>query len=265
MGNPSLDDLKLIARGAGEILRLSFGTDIQVSHKGEIDLVTEVDHRSERYLLSEIGSRFSGHRIVSEESGEQNGQSEHAWFVDPLDGTVNYAHGVPVFAVSIAYQYQGVVQLGVVYDPMRDELFSAQKGEGARLNGVPIRVSNTSLLNQGLLATGFAYDIRTHSETNLDYFADFSIRCQGIRRMGSAAIDLCYVAAGRYDGYWELRLNDWDVAAGGLIASEAGAYVTDIHGKANYFSPSQSILAANPALHAQMVSVIQEISSQHCD
>ena len=258
MIQPSISDLELMARGAGEILRASYGTDIEVSHKGEIDLVTAVDHRSESYLISEIRRRFPEHRIFSEESGEQLGQDQHVWFVDPLDGTVNYAHHVPVFAVSIAYQQDGALWFGAVYDPMRDEMFSAQYGEGARLNGKPIRVSSTFRLDRSLLATGFAYDIRTHPEKNLDHFSRFSLRCQGIRRLGSAAMDLCYVAAGRYDGFWELRLNAWDVAAGALIAVEAGAIVTDIHGKPDYFSQPQSILAANPSLHAQMIDVLQE-------
>lgn len=258
MIQPSIIDLELMARGAGEILRASYGTNFEVRNKGEIDLVTEADHRSESYLISEIRRRFPEHRIFSEESGELLGQDQHVWFIDPLDGTVNYAHHVPVFAVSIAYQQDGALWLGAVYDPMRDEMFGAQHGEGARLNSKPIRVSSTSQLDRSLLATGFAYDIRTHPEKNLDHFARFSVRCQGIRRFGSAAIDLCYVAAGRYDGFWELRLNDWDVAAGALIAEEAGAYITDIHGKPDYFAQPQSILAANPTLHAQMLMVLQE-------
>ncbi len=173
MREPSLFHLEHLARGAGEILRSSYGSDIEISYKGVIDLVTDIDHRSESYLIDEIKQRFPGHRIVSEESGDHGGEDEHIWFVDPLDGTVNYAHRVPVFAVTIAYQHQGILKLGVVYDPMRDEMFSAQSGAGAQLNGGRIRVSSITQLDHSLLATGFAYDIRTHPETNLDHFSRF--------------------------------------------------------------------------------------------
>ncbi len=253
---PVLSDLEHIVRQAGEILRLNFGTDFDINHKGVIDLVTEIDHRSESFILGEIQARFPDHRIISEESGEKAGGNCCLWFVDPLDGTVNYSHRVPAFTVSIAFQQEGVMRLGVVYDPLRDELFSAQKGEGAWLNGKPIRVSTAQQLDQSLLATGFAYDIRTHPETNLDHFTNFALRCQGVRRFGSAALDLCYVAAGRFDGFWELRLNSWDVAAGALIVAEAGGHVTDIHGEPDFLSPSSSILAANPSIHSQMLVVL---------
>jgi myo-inositol-1(or 4)-monophosphatase len=162
-----------------------------------------------------------------------------------------------VFTVSIAYQEEGVTRLGVVYDPMRDELFSAERGKKAFLNGEEISVSKLTDLDQSLLATGFPYDIRTHPETNLNNFSTFMLRCQGIRRLGSAALDLCYVACGRFDGFWELRLSAWDIAAGGLIAESAGALVTGIQGEPNYLTPPQSILAANPTLHSAMLEVLQ--------
>lgn len=256
--NPTRYDLESMARQAGEILRAGYGKHIQISHKGTIDLVTEIDRRSEQYLLEEINRRYPNHHIMSEESGEIPGEECCLWYIDPLDGTVNYAHQVPVFTVSIAYQQDGVLQLGVVYDPLRDELFSAELGKGATLNGEAISVSKTTLLDRSLLSTGFAYDIRTHPETNLDHFARFSLRCQGIRRLGSAALDLCYVACGRFEGFWELRLNAWDIAAGALIAEKAGALVTDIHGNPDYMAQPQSILAANPTLHDAMLHVLHD-------
>lgn len=255
---PTLNEIEAMARQAGEILGEGYGQNIQVSQKGVIDLVTEVDKRSEKFLLDEIQQRYPQHRIMAEESGEQYGEDCCLWYIDPLDGTVNYAHGVPVFTVSLAYQESGVVKLGAVYDPMRDELFSAERGGAARLNGKRITVSGTSDLDHSLLATGFPYDIRTHPKTNLENFNLFALRSQGIRRLGSAALDLCYVACGRYDGFWELRLSPWDIAAGGLIAEAAGALVTGIHGEPDYLAPPQSILAANPVLHKAMLDVLEE-------
>lgn len=246
-----------MARQAGQILRDGYGKSIEVSRKGAIDLVTEIDNRSERYLVAEIQRRYPEHGIMAEESGEQRGEDCCLWFIDPLDGTVNYAHGIPVFTVSIAYQEGGVMKLGVVYEPMRDELFSAERGKKALLNGEEISVSESANLDQSLLATGFPYDIRTHPESNLNNFSTFMLRCQGIRRLGSAALDLCYVACGRFDGFWELRLSAWDIAAGGLIAESAGALVTGIHGEPNYLAPPQSILAANSILHGAMLEVLQ--------
>ncbi len=259
MQRPTLFDLEMLARQAGAILRTGYGRRHQVDHKGVIDLVTEVDHRSEAFLLDAIGRRFPKHRVLAEESGGLAGDDGALWFVDPLDGTVNYAHGVPIFSVSIAFAWRGEVVLGVVYDPMREECFAAERGGGAFLNGQPIHASPADDLDQSLLVTGFPYDIRTHPENNLDLFAAFALRTRGVRRLGSAALDLCYVAAGRFDGYWEIRLKPWDVAAGGLIAAEAGAKVTNLHGGADYLSPPQSILAANATLHAQMLAVIREM------
>lgn len=253
---PSLTELEDLARQAGEILMSGFGRHHQIGHKGIIDLVTEMDRRSEAFLLEAIRSCYPQHRILAEESGGNPGEEDHIWYVDPLDGTVNYAHGVPIFTVSLAYSAGGKMTLGVVYDPTRDECFSAERGKGAWLNGDSIRVSNARQLDQSLLVTGFPYDIRTNPENNLDHFATFSLCTRGVRRLGSAALDLCYVAAGRFDGFWEIRLSPWDVAAGGLIAKEAGAMVTNLHGGEDYLSPPQSILAANPYLHPQMMAVL---------
>jgi myo-inositol-1(or 4)-monophosphatase len=255
---PTLKDITEIARNAGDILRDGFGKQHQVEFKGEIDLVTEIDHQSEEYILAEVNKRFPGHQIFSEESGEQTGSAGDVWYIDPLDGTLNYSHGLAIFAVSIAYAQQGQLSLAAVYDPMADEMFTAERGKGAWLNGKPIRVSASSELKSSLLVTGFPYDAWTNPVNNFAEFQNFSMRTQGVRRLGSAALDLCYVAAGRLDGFWEIRLNAWDVAAGGLIAQEAGALVTDVRGGRDFISKPQSILAANPALHARMLEVLRE-------
>jgi myo-inositol-1(or 4)-monophosphatase len=252
--NPKLSDLESMARQAGEILRSGYGKRHQIDHKGTIDLVTEIDHLSEAFLLGEIQRNFPDHRVVAEESGEKVGQDCCLWYVDPLDGTVNYAHGLPIFCVSIAYQKDGDLELAVVYDPMRDECFRAARGKGAWMNEAPIQTSETLDLDHSLLVTGFPYDVRTNPDSNLDHFAHFAVRSQGVRRLGSAALDLCYVAAGRFDGFWEIRLGSWDVAAGGLIAQEAGALVTNIHGDEDYMSPPQSIVACNPFIHPRVLA-----------
>ena len=255
---PALSDLERLARQAGEILRLGYEQDHQVDYKGRINPVTEVDHQSEELLLGEIQRLFPGHRIVSEEIGLVPGRPGDQWYVDPLDGTVNYAHGIPIFSVSIAYAQDGVLRLGVVYDPMRDELFAAERGQGARMNGRSLRVSNVTELERSLLVTGFPYDAWSTPRNNLEYYGRFSKLTQGVRRLGSAALDLGYVAAGRVEGFWELSLNSWDVAAGGLIAMEAGATVTNTQGKADYIDPPCSVLAAPPAIHAKMKAVLNE-------
>jgi myo-inositol-1(or 4)-monophosphatase len=250
---PTLNHLTSIARQAGEILRNDFTRHLQVDHKGLIDLVSEADRQSEQYLLGYLQSHFPGDRIVAEESGELAGNIDHTWYVDPLDGTVNYVHGLPIYSVSIAYAENGKLLLGVVYDPQHDELFSAEAGAGAWLNGEPIHPASAPDLDHCLLVTGFPYDIRTNPANNLDNYAHFALHSQGVRRLGSAALDLCYVGCGRFDGFWELRLNPWDVAAGGLVACEAGARVTNLNGSDDFLSPPQSILAANPIIHALML------------
>ena len=255
---PTLSELERLARQAGEILRLGYEQEHQVDYKGAIDLVTEIDHQSEALVLAEIQRLFPGHQIVSEEIGLVPGRAGNQWFVDPLDGTVNYAHGVPFFSVSIAYAHQGVVTLGVVYDPMRDELFAAERGQGARLNGRSLRVSQVTELQRSLLTTGFPYNAWASSHDNLFYYGRFAKLTQGVRRLGSAALDLSYVAAGRLEGYWELTIKPWDVAAGGLIASEAGATVTNMAGQTDYITPPCSLLAAPASLYAKMKAVLDE-------
>jgi myo-inositol-1(or 4)-monophosphatase len=252
---PTLNELEQLARQAGEIVRLGFnprpgsGNHLQIEHKGEIDLVTEIDHRSEAFIIQEIRQRYPQDVVLAEESG-QTGESDCCiWYVDPLDGTVNFAHGVPLFAVSIAYQRNGSLELGVIYDPIQDECFSAERSKGAWLNGKPIHASNTKNVIDSLLVTGFPYDIRTNPENNLDHYARLSKLTQGVRRLGTAALDLSYVAAGRFDGFWEISISPWDIAAGGLIAREAGAVVTDATGNPDFLKKGNSILAANPYLH----------------
>ncbi len=225
--------------------------------KGEIDLVTEIDHQSEEFILDEIGRRFPGHAVLSEESGGRAGSAEQLWYVDPLDGTLNYSHGLAIFSVSIAYAQNGILTLGAVYDPISEEIYAAERGKGAQLNGNPILVSSTAELKSSLLVTGFPYDAWTNPINNFAEFQLFSRQAQGVRRLGSAALDLCYVAAGCLDGFWEIRLNAWDVAAGGLIAQEAGALVTDVRGGPDFLHKPQSILAANPILHAKMLEILK--------
>ncbi len=257
MTHPSLSDIESLARAAGKILHDGYEKDHDIQFKGEIDLVTEIDHQSEKFLLGEISRRWPESRVLAEESGE-SGRGEMLWYVDPLDGTVNYAHGVPVFCVSIACAWDGMTRLAAVYDPMRNELFSAQRGRGAHLNTRPLKVTRVAELRQALLVTGFPYDMWTVVPNNLEYFGRFARMTQGVRRLGSAALDACYVAAGRFDGFWELSLKPWDVAAAGLIAEEAGARVTNLQGGADYLSPPQSVLAAGAELHEKMLDVLHQ-------
>ncbi|MDH3943921.1 MAG: inositol monophosphatase, partial [Anaerolineae bacterium] len=248
MAIPRLDEIEALARGAGEILREGFGQAQKVTHKGVIDLVTEYDERSEQYLMEKIANDFQGHKVMAEESGGREGDGECLWIVDPLDGTVNYAHGLPIFSVSLAFAVKGQVVMGVVYDPMRDECFTAEKGKGAWMNGDQLQVGGRERLGESLLVTGFPYDARENADNNLDHFAHMALRSMGVRRLGSAALDLCYIAAGRFDGYWEIRLEAWDIAGGGLIVREAGGTATNLQGKSDYLKPPYSIAAANPKL-----------------
>jgi myo-inositol-1(or 4)-monophosphatase len=259
---PELKDIITLAKSAGEILRAGYGQQHEIGHKGRVDLVTEVDRRSEAYILQQLRSRYPDHPIIAEESGRLEGSASSTWFVDPLDGTVNYAHAIPIFSVSIAFAQNGSLLHGVVYDPMRDECFSATAGEGAWLNGQPLRVSNTQEMVDSLLVTGFPYDLWKSPVNNLEFFGRFARQTQGVRRLGSAALDLCYVAAGRFDGYWELKLQPWDIAAGALICREAGARVTNLEGGADILQPPYSILTANPAMHTRMFAVLHETCAE---
>lgn len=256
---PTLSDLERLAREAGSILRAGYSKEHQVNYKGVIDLVTEVDHQSEAFLLGEIKTQFPDHHIVAEESGVTQGDDQHSWFVDPLDGTVNYAHNIPIFCVSLGYASQGTLILGAVYDPMRDEMFMAERGKGAYLNDRPLRVSAVTELQKSLLVTGFPYDAWNTRQDNFANFVHFAKLTQGVRRLGSAALDLCYVAAGRFDGFWEMSLKPWDVAAGGLICEEAGAQVTNVSGASDYLSLPQSVVAAAPGIHDRMLQELKAL------
>lgn len=255
---PTLSYLEELARAAGAILRDGYNTQHEVSYKGVIDLVTEVDRQSEDFLLTKVKSDFPSHHIVAEESGVIHGDEEHRWYIDPLDGTVNYAHHIPIFCVSIAYASSGTLKLGAVFDPLRGEMFSAERGQGAYLNGKRLQVSSATELQKSLLVTGFPYDTWNTERDNFSNFLRFSKLSQGVRRLGSAALDLCYVGAGRFDGFWELSLNAWDVAAGGLVCEEAGARVSNIRGEADYISTSKSILAAAPGIYPQMLEELSK-------
>jgi len=252
-----LDAALEIAHGAAAILREGRGHAEQVDFKGEVDLVTEWDRRSENYILSGLRSAFPDHAMDGEESGFDHVASDYVWAVDPVDGTTNFAHGLPVFAVSIALLHLGRPIVGVVVDPVRDEFYTAEAGAGAWLNGRPIHVSRTSDLAVSLLATGFPYDLRTNPDNNISHFVNFALRSQAVRRIGSAALDLAWTAAGRFDGYWEYRLNSWDVCAGALIVAEAGGLVTDARGGDHYLDGS-SIIASNGLIHEAMLQVLRE-------
>ena len=245
-----------MAKDAGRLLRDRVGTRIDVDHKGSINLVTDVDLASERLIREAISTYYPHHEVLGEEGGLSESGSEYRWIVDPLDGTTNYAHGYPIFCVSIALECKGEIVLGVVYDPMRDELFAAERGGGAALNNRPIRVSKTAELMQGLLSTGFPYDIKTSKLTNLDHWANFAMNAQALRRDGAAALDLCYVACGRFDGFWELNLSPWDTAAGSLIVTEAGGRVTNFSGGpfSNY---KPEVVASNGLIHDRMLEVLK--------
>jgi len=247
------------ARAAGKLLKARFNNRHTISYKGEIDIVTEADRLSEDLIVSRIRKRFPDHDILTEESKGLDRGSNYRWIIDPLDGTTNYAHGFPVFCVSIALERDGDIMLGVIYHPMLRELFVAEKDRGAFLNGLRLSVSGTSSLSRSLLATGFPYDLRRNADNNMNYFIGMAARARAIRRAGSAALDLAYVAAGRFDGFWELKLHPWDTAAASLMVREAGGAVSDISGNPYQFS-SSAIVASNGRVHRAMLRLLQSIN-----
>ena len=255
-----LEEAISAAKEAGEVLREGFGWQHSVSYKGEVDLVTEVDEQAERVIKEILLGAFPSYEMLAEESGRSSGQEDARWIVDPLDGTTNYAHGLPIFCVSIALERAGEVIVGVVHDPMREETYLAQRGGGATLNGEPIRVSDTDEPIQALIATGFPYD-RAEMPEALELFGRFAAITRGMRRLGSTALDLCYVAAGRLDGYYERGIWAWDIAAGGLILEEAGGKVTDYRG-AGLNLEGRQIVASNGYLHSAMMELTAEDSRQ---
>jgi len=247
------------ARAAGRLLRDELSGVRRIAYKGApTNLVTEMDRRAEAEILGRLRGAFPDDAILSEETGEAAGSSGRRWIVDPLYGTTNYAHGLPVFGVSIALQTGRRVVLGVVYDPSRDELFVGEQGRGATLNDATIRVSATASLDESLLATGFPYNIRATRDTNLPEYAAFSVRARAVRRMGAAVLDLAYVACGRFDGFWELRLGSWDVAAGSVLVEEAGGLVTAVDG-GPLDVDAPTLLATNGIVHEEVLGVLKQV------
>jgi myo-inositol-1(or 4)-monophosphatase len=245
-----------LARRAGTWLRKRLDEEHTVDFKGVINIVTEADRQSEDMIVSAILDRYPDHDILAEEKDRIPKGSPYRWIIDPLDGTTNYAHGYPVFCVSIALEVSGVVQYGAVYNPMLEEMFHARRGGGAFLNGRPLRVSGTGELSRSLLATGFPYDIRENADNNMGHFGVMAKQAQAIRRAGSAALDMAYVAAGRFDGFWELRLMPWDTAAGWLLVEEAGGRVTNLSGGA-FTLDAPHIVASNGRIHESMIAALR--------
>lgn len=237
------------------MLKDYYGNVSRIEHKGKLDLVTDVDHRSEDAIIEYLRGECSGHGILTEEQAEIASRSGSRWIIDPLDGTTNYAHGYPFFCVSLAFEHNGAVVWGGVYDPLRDELFSAQENTGAWLNGSPIGVSRAHDLGSALVCTGFPYDVHDSEDNNVDNFLRFLKTARAVRRDGSAALDLCYVACGRFDGFWEMKLKPWDIAAGWLMVREAGGRVTGFDGTASH-PFRHDIVASNRAIHDSMLQVL---------
>jgi myo-inositol-1(or 4)-monophosphatase len=261
-----LPAMSAIAREAGALLMHYFHQHLKVEYKGEADLVTAADRASEVLIRERIQQQFPGHDVLGEEQGLNDQGSDYRWYVDPLDGTTNFAHGFPVFCVSMALERRssgergdgrGVRIAGVVYDPTRDELFSAEQGRGAQLNGEKIHVSQIAKLQECLVATGFPSHKR-HKNPNIYFYHQITLRTHGVRRAGSAALDLCCVAAGRFDGFWEFNLNPWDTAAGVLIVEEAGGQVTRFDGSAFELN-SRETIASNGLVHQALLHELKEV------
>jgi myo-inositol-1(or 4)-monophosphatase len=247
------------AREAGRFLKYSVGkvTTIETKKGEERNLVSDIDRGSEKKIIDMIRRHYPTHAILAEESGASASTADYRWIIDPLDGTTNFLHGVPVFSVTIALEHKGELVAGVTYDPNMDELFTAEKGSGAFLNGKRLRVSTTDQLINSLLITGFPYDIAKNPDHAVEHFVHFLMEGQGIRRLGSAALDLAYVAAGRYDGFWEVNLNPWDMAAGILLVTEAGGKVTDFAGRPSDIMRRQ-VLASNNVIHDAMLRILKK-------
>ena len=258
------------AKLAGRFLKQNLGhiKDIREKLGQERNLVTDIDKRSEEIIIETIKKHFPQHDILAEETeGKKGNSSDYKWIIDPLDGTTNFTHGLPVFCVSIGVEWKNEIIAGVIYDPNLDELFTAEKGNGALLNGKRIKVSQVGYLNRSLLVTGFPYNITENPDNAVEHFVTFLLSAQAVRRMGSAAIDLAYVAAGRYDGFWEVALNPWDMAAGALLVKEAGGFITDFSGK-HFSIYDNQILATNGKVHKEMLELLQRgckmQTNKHC-
>lgn len=246
-----------IAREAGALLAQLFKRPKEISYKRPSDLVTDADRRSEALIVERLRSYFPKHGIVAEEGSGQKTDSDYCWYVDPLDGTTNFAHGFPMFCVTLGLAYRGEIIAGVVYDSIHEELFTAERGAGAYLNNKRIHVSKTENLAESLLATGFPPFANNH-DLNIRYYHRFTMLSHGIRRAGSAALDLCSVAAGRFEAFWELKLNPWDKAAGALLVTEAGGKVSDLSGGA-FNLLGNEVFASNGLIHDQMCKVFEEV------
>ncbi len=246
-----------IAREAGALLMQYFSRHVAVEYKGEADLVTIADRKSEALIRERIGALWPSHDIFGEEEGFKDSGSEYRWYVDPLDGTTNFAHGFPVFCVSMGLEYNGTRIAGLVYDPTRDEMFTAEQGSGAYLNGQPMHVSKVGKLAECLVATGFPSRKR-HQNPNIHFYHQITIQTHGVRRAGSAALDLCYVACGRFDGFWEFNLNPWDTAAGVLLVQEAGGRVSDFYGDTFQLN-SRETVASNGLIHDALLGQFEKI------
>ncbi len=244
------------AEAAGGLLRHGLDEAKDIGYKGAVDLVTNFDGLAQELIIKHIAAAYPSHAFLAEEGIRPAAPAEFLWVIDPLDGTTNFAHRLPVFAVSIGLVFRGKPVLGVVFDPVREDLFTASAGGGAYLGNRRIHVSGVSDLDRALLATGFPYDIRESPLNNLDHFQNFCLRAQAVRRCGSAALDLCYLACGRFDGFWELKLKPWDVAAGALIVTEAGGRVSDLDGGAFRIDNGET-LATNGLIHESMLAVLK--------
>ncbi|MBN2244698.1 MAG: inositol monophosphatase [Candidatus Aminicenantes bacterium] len=249
------------ALNAGKMLEESMQIPPEITFKGEVNLVTNFDKKAQEMIYTEISEAFPGHDFLAEEGLSKDRGSEFRWIVDPIDGTTNYTHRFPVFCVSIALEWNKKIVLGIIYDPLRKEMFTARTRSGAFLNNKRIEVSSVRNLNESLLSTGFPYDIRESEDNNVDYFIGFLTTAQAVRRTGSAAIDICYVACGRFDGFWEIKLSPWDVAAASLILSEAGGSISDFKGR-DYDIFGFETLASNGLIHDQMIEVLQDTAEK---
>ena len=247
------------ARAAGQLLKRELSGSRRIAYKGSpTNLVTEMDARVEELIVGRLAAAFPDDAVLAEERGASAGRSGRRWIIDPLDGTTNYAHGFPAFGVSIALQSAARVELGVIYDPNLDELFVAERGRGTTVNDQALAVSTTATLDESLLATGFPYNIREGGDNNLKEYAAFSVRARAVRRMGSAVLYLAWLATGRLDGYWELRLGPWDVAAGSLMVEEAGGRITNLSGGALDLD-APALVATNGRIHSAVLEVLREV------
>ncbi len=251
-----IEDLIEIAKGAGNIINEGFGSDFKIEYKSnESNLVTEIDKASEKFITDFIKTKYPGHGILAEEGGKLNDSSDFLWVVDPLDGTTNFAHGLPIFSVSIGLQKHGKTIAGVVYDVMQKIIYSAELGSGAHANSEKIQVNQNDNLAHSVLVTGFPYNISENPENAIEKFGAFLLKSRAVRRLGSAAIDFCYVARGVFDGFWEVHLHPWDMCAGKLIVEEAGGLVTDFDGnEMDIFS--KKVLASNKSIHKKMLEIL---------